>query len=193
MLRPKGLRITFQRAAGLCLYTCGLARTVVLAKLKILSCCMRKTSWGAARGRKAVLLVAVILRKSPADQAAWTQSRPSLWLCVPLAPSCPEAGQRQRVAGESDSTLQSLPPSPGQCGSAIRCAVLLLLTCKLMGEWCHTQPLCPLGAAPLVRCSGDWDALCEAPADICPGAHTLLVPAMVKSGKKIKIALKLER
>lgn len=163
VLRPKGLRITFQRAAGLCLYTCGLARTGVLAKLKILSCCMRKTTWGAAWGRKAVLLVVVILRKSPVDQAAWTQSRPSLWSCVPLAPSCPEAGQRQRVAGESDSTLQSLPPSPGQCGSAICCAVLLLLTCNLMGEQCHTQPLCPLGAAPLVRCSGETGMHCAKP------------------------------
>lgn len=30
--------------------------------------------------------------KVPRDQAAWTRSRPSLWLCVPFAPSWLEAG-----------------------------------------------------------------------------------------------------
>lgn len=30
--------------------------------------------------------------KVPGDQAAWTESRPSAWLCVPPAPSCLEAG-----------------------------------------------------------------------------------------------------
>lgn len=45
---PRGLQISFQRAAELCLYACGLAGPGVLPKLTISSCCMGKTSWGVA-------------------------------------------------------------------------------------------------------------------------------------------------
>ena len=114
---PRGCLSCFKEQQEFVCRPVGWQALVYCQNSRFLSCCMGKTSWGVAWGRKAVLVVGGTLRKSPADQAAWTQSRPSLRLCVPLAPSCPEAGQRQRVAGESDNTLQSLPPSPGQRGS----------------------------------------------------------------------------
>lgn len=95
---------------------CGLAGTGALLKLKILSCCMGKTSWGVAQGT--ALAAAVTLTKSPEIRQPGHGPDPHFG-CVSLLLPPGWRQDTQCVTGEYDNPLWSLPRSPGQRGAEL--------------------------------------------------------------------------
>lgn len=177
-----GRRISFSTAVPCIMFqssrplsaACGLAATGVLLKLKILSSCRGKTSWGVAQGT--VLAVVVTLTKSPGIRQP---GHSPAWLRVPPAPSCLGAGHTVCHRGmRQHSVVTPSVPRTARASSAV------LLT----GRWAvpHAATLslgCNSSWTLLWR---DWDEGWEPPTNICPGA-------IVKNREKIKIASKLVR
>lgn len=120
---------------------CGLAGTGVLLKLKILSCCRGKTSWGAAQGT--VLAGVVTLTKSQESRQPGQNPDPQLG-CVSLLLPPAWRQDTQCVTGECDNSLVS--PSVPRTARARALSSAALLT------WPHTATL-SLG------CSSSWTPL----------------------------------